>query len=104
MSAAMQYLQSKGLCLMPISLATAISSTGTARQHLAPLSTERHIDIINGNASGNEQVAMIGMQAIGVMAGNAATVVSTSATTTPSRPKLDQKTVNEEHGSGSGEA
>lgn len=32
MSAAMQYLQSKGLCLMPISLATAISSTG-ARQH-----------------------------------------------------------------------
>lgn len=29
MSAAMQYLQSKGLCLMPISLATAISSTGS---------------------------------------------------------------------------
>ncbi|KAI5083260.1 hypothetical protein GOP47_0003003 [Adiantum capillus-veneris] len=35
MSAAMQYLQSKGLCLMPISLATAISSTG-ARQQAAP--------------------------------------------------------------------
>ena len=28
MSAAMQYLQSKGLCLMPISLATVISSSG----------------------------------------------------------------------------
>lgn len=28
MSAAMQYLQSKGLCLMPISLATAISTSG----------------------------------------------------------------------------
>lgn len=32
MSAAMQYLQSKGLCLMPISLATAISSTGQRQQ------------------------------------------------------------------------
>ncbi|KAH7352921.1 hypothetical protein KP509_19G069900 [Ceratopteris richardii] len=32
MSAAMQYLQSKGLCLMPISLATAISSSGV-RHH-----------------------------------------------------------------------
>ena len=29
MSAAMQYLQSKGLCLMPISLATVISSSGS---------------------------------------------------------------------------
>lgn len=28
MGSAMQYLQSKGLCLMPISLATAISTTG----------------------------------------------------------------------------
>lgn len=32
MSAAMQYLQSKGLCLMPISLATAISTTGARQQ------------------------------------------------------------------------
>ena len=91
MSAAMQYLQSKGLCLMPISLATAISSTGTARQQ-APLSTtsSERLDV-NGNASGNEQVA-IGMQAIGLMASNG----------THSRPKIDQKKVNEEHGSGSG--
>lgn len=29
MGSAMQYLQGKGLCLMPISLATAISSTST---------------------------------------------------------------------------
>eukprot|EP00252_Welwitschia_mirabilis_P007603 TRINITY_DN1913_c0_g1_i3.p2 TRINITY_DN1913_c0_g1~~TRINITY_DN1913_c0_g1_i3.p2 ORF type:complete len:113 (-),score=13.84 TRINITY_DN1913_c0_g1_i3:215-553(-) len=29
MGTAMQYLQGKGLCLMPISLATAISSTNT---------------------------------------------------------------------------
>lgn len=29
MGSAMQYLQGKGLCLMPISLATAISSTTT---------------------------------------------------------------------------
>lgn len=35
MSAAMQYLQSKGLCLMPISLATAISSTGQQQQATA---------------------------------------------------------------------
>lgn len=31
MGSAMQYLQSKGLCLMPISLATAISTTNTPR-------------------------------------------------------------------------
>lgn len=32
MGSAMQYLQSKGLCLMPISLATAISSTNARSQ------------------------------------------------------------------------
>jgi hypothetical protein len=31
MGSAMQYLQSKGLCLMPIALATAISTTNTSR-------------------------------------------------------------------------
>jgi hypothetical protein len=35
MGSAMQYLQSKGLCLMPISLATAIS-TATAGNHQSP--------------------------------------------------------------------
>ncbi|XP_056850663.1 transcription factor LRL3-like [Raphanus sativus] len=33
MGSAMQYLQGKGLCLMPISLATAISSSSTASSH-----------------------------------------------------------------------
>ncbi|KAI5072472.1 hypothetical protein GOP47_0012578 [Adiantum capillus-veneris] len=49
MSAAMQYLQSKGLCLMPISLATAISSTG-ARQPATPSKS--------GDTSGGEKQAM----------------------------------------------
>ncbi|MCO5599256.1 hypothetical protein L7F22_053357 [Adiantum nelumboides] len=49
MSAAMQYLQSKGLCLMPISLATAISSTGT-RQQVTPSK--------NGEGSVGEKQAM----------------------------------------------
>jgi hypothetical protein len=31
MGSAMQYLQSKGLCLMPIALATAISTTNNSR-------------------------------------------------------------------------
>lgn len=49
MSAAMQYLQSKGLCLMPISLATAISSTG-ARQPSTPAK--------GSDGGGNEKQAM----------------------------------------------
>ncbi|KAH7432514.1 hypothetical protein KP509_07G026100 [Ceratopteris richardii] len=47
MSAAMQYLQSKGLCLMPISLATAISSTG-ARQQATPSK------LLNGGGSAKQ--------------------------------------------------
>ncbi|MCO5598034.1 hypothetical protein L7F22_052123 [Adiantum nelumboides] len=50
MSAAMQYLQSKGLCLMPISLATAISSTGAPRQPPAKVGA--------GGAAGNIKQAM----------------------------------------------
>lgn len=39
MGSAMQYLQGKGLCLMPISLATAISTaTSHSRNPLPPLS------------------------------------------------------------------
>ncbi|KAI5065988.1 hypothetical protein GOP47_0018612 [Adiantum capillus-veneris] len=51
MSAAMQYLQSKGLCLMPISLATAISSTGS-RQPPSNLAGAE------GAAAGNMKQAM----------------------------------------------
>mgnify|MGYP000356055614 FL=1 len=53
MSAAMQYLQSKGLCLMPISLATSISNT-SARYSSKSL-----------DGSGHEQVGL-DMQAIPV--------------------------------------
>ncbi len=35
MGSAMQYLQSKGLCLMPIALATAISTTNSRGSHTA---------------------------------------------------------------------
>ncbi|MCO5586995.1 hypothetical protein L7F22_040940 [Adiantum nelumboides] len=47
MSAAMQYLQSKGLCLMPISLATAISSTGARQQATPPR-------VLNGGGNGKQ--------------------------------------------------
>lgn len=43
---AMQYLQSKGLCLMPIALATAISSGKTASS--SPGSDERKDELIGG--------------------------------------------------------
>eukprot|EP00250_Pteridium_aquilinum_P013322 c21271_g1_i1 orf=172-1386(-) len=48
MSAAMQYLQSKGLCLMPISLATAISSTGARQQSTTPSRA------LNGGGNGKQ--------------------------------------------------
>ncbi|XP_056170158.1 bHLH transcription factor RHL1-like [Syzygium oleosum] len=39
MGSAMQYLQGKGLCLMPISLATTISSATSHRPRSAPART-----------------------------------------------------------------
>jgi hypothetical protein len=93
MSAAMQYLQSKGLCLMPISLATAISSnpaTGTStaiarqQQQASPALSIADASDFDGNANGNEKLA-IGMQAIGLIAGHA---ISTTSNTVPN-PALD---------------
>ena len=46
MGSAMQYLQGKGLCLMPISLATAISTSTSLSRTPLP-STRPHIN--NGN-------------------------------------------------------
>ena len=46
MTMAMQYLQSKGLCLMPIALATAISSGKTASS--GPASDEGKNGLIDG--------------------------------------------------------
>ncbi|KAG8372590.1 hypothetical protein BUALT_Bualt12G0082000 [Buddleja alternifolia] len=51
MGSAMQYLQGKGLCLMPISLATAISTaTSHSRQPFAPSNTNNAL--LNGEAGG----------------------------------------------------
>jgi hypothetical protein len=56
MGSAMQYLQGKGLCLMPISLATAIS---TATCHTRnPLINAANNNVNNGN--GNHVVASNG--------------------------------------------
>ncbi|KAI3444008.1 hypothetical protein Pfo_000673 [Paulownia fortunei] len=59
MGSAMQYLQGKGLCLMPISLATAISTaTSHSRNPLAPANnlningTTNNNPLINGEARG----------------------------------------------------
>ncbi|KAH6558670.1 hypothetical protein KP509_1Z051300 [Ceratopteris richardii] len=46
MSAAMQYLQSKGLCLMPISLATAISGTGAGTKPLVEVGSGKNANNI----------------------------------------------------------
>lgn len=56
MGSAMQYLQGKGLCLMPISLATAISSaTSHSRNPLAApannLGTTNNNPLLNGPTS-----------------------------------------------------
>lgn len=48
MGSAMQYLQSKGLCLMPISLATAISSTNSRSQG-------GNQGLVGGQGSGDRQ-------------------------------------------------
>ncbi|XP_057500550.1 bHLH transcription factor RHL1-like [Actinidia eriantha] len=50
MGSAMQYLQGKGLCLMPISLATAISATCHSRNPLT--TTNHHNPLLNGGAVG----------------------------------------------------
>ena len=60
MSAAMQYLQSKGLCLMPISLATSISNT-SARYSSKSL-----------DGSGHEQVGLDMQATVGSCVGNPA--------------------------------
>ncbi|PSS36158.1 Transcription factor bHLH66 like [Actinidia chinensis var. chinensis] len=49
MGSAMQYLQGKGLCLMPISLATAISATCHSRNPLTT-TTNHHNPLLNGGA------------------------------------------------------
>eukprot|EP00250_Pteridium_aquilinum_P014292 c21896_g1_i2 orf=191-1471(-) len=67
MSAAMQYLQSKGLCLMPISLATAISSTGTRQQATPSKSSE---------ANGSEKQTMGLQSLVANGAANSATMTS----------------------------
>ena len=51
MGSAMQYLQGKGLCLMPISLATAISATCHSRNPLTT-ATNHHNPLLNGGAIG----------------------------------------------------
>ncbi|XP_042512495.1 bHLH transcription factor RHL1-like isoform X2 [Macadamia integrifolia] len=54
MGSAMQYLQGKGLCLMPISLATAISTaTCHSRNPPSGSSALAHLNANNNNGSGN---------------------------------------------------
>lgn len=52
MGSAMQYLQGKGLCLMPISLATAIS-TATCHSRNPMISNNNHVNNGNAAAHGN---------------------------------------------------
>lgn len=66
MGSAMQYLQGKGLCLMPISLATAISTaTSHTRNPLAPANnlkingtTNNNNPLLNGEARGPTSPSM----------------------------------------------
>lgn len=55
MGTAMQYLQGKGLCLMPISLATAIS-TATCRSR-NPIATSNN-PLLSGEAGGPSSPSM----------------------------------------------
>ncbi|KAL3623948.1 hypothetical protein CASFOL_032764 [Castilleja foliolosa] len=52
MGSAMQYLQGKGLCLMPISLATAISTTATSHSKNPLTTTSSNNSSLNGDAVG----------------------------------------------------
>lgn len=56
MGSAMQYLQGKGLCLMPISLATAIS---TATCHSRNTMTLNNHGLINGSANNNNPATLL---------------------------------------------
>ncbi|XP_073316828.1 bHLH transcription factor RHL1-like isoform X2 [Primulina huaijiensis] len=52
MGSAMQYLQGKGLCLMPISLATAISTTTCRTRSHHPLASASNNPLLNSEAAG----------------------------------------------------
>eukprot|EP00250_Pteridium_aquilinum_P012182 c20553_g1_i1 orf=764-2080(-) len=86
MSAAMQYLQSKGLCLMPISLATAISSTGSRQPAKGP------------EVAGNMKQAME-MQAAAVAAAAAAAAAVGGSATASMMASLACNTMGQDGGS-----
>lgn len=81
MGAAMQYLQGKGLCLMPISLATAISTTTGRTRNQTSISPPNKL-LLNGEAAGptspNMSILTVQSAAIGggVGGGELATSVS----------------------------
>jgi hypothetical protein len=56
MGSAMQYLQGKGLCLMPISLATAIS-TATCHNR-SPAINNNHLALLQSNGEGPASPSM----------------------------------------------
>lgn len=74
MGSAMQYLQGKGLCLMPISLATAISTaTSHSRNPLPPSGNP----LLNGEAGGPLSPTMSAMTVqSATISGNAGRKVS----------------------------
>ncbi|XP_073067009.1 bHLH transcription factor RHL1-like isoform X1 [Primulina eburnea] len=58
MGSAMQYLQGKGLCLMPISLATAISTTTCRTRSHHPLASASNNPLLNSEAAGPTSPSM----------------------------------------------
>ncbi|KAJ9162972.1 hypothetical protein P3X46_022698 [Hevea brasiliensis] len=56
MGSAMQYLQGKGLCLMPISLATAISTTTSHSRN--PVLNSNHHSLLHSNGEGPSSPSM----------------------------------------------
>lgn len=59
MGSAMQYLQGKGLCLMPISLATAISTaTCHSRNPMIPTNNNNHPTALPSNGDGPSSPSM----------------------------------------------
>lgn len=69
MGAAMQYLQGKGLCLMPISLASAIS-TATYHSGRSPAAHSNPLTVSNGDGPTSPSMSVLTVQSAIAVNGN----------------------------------
>lgn len=89
MGSAMQYLQGKGLCLMPISLATAISTaTGRTHQHHNAANNPLlfHPNGGDGGGPSSPSMSVLTVQSTSTTMGNGINEASVKDATSVSKP------------------